>query len=827
MATPLQAEPAAAAPEFVEVAVDVPVRTYFTYAVPAQLAARVKPGVRLYVPFRGRPRAGLAVALVDAPSKPGLRIESVLDVLDTEPSVLPPGVALLDWVSRYYFAPPGEVMRLMLPKALRVRGKRWVEAAPAGLQGLSAGTLGDGLTERVLARLESGGRISDRVLRKEVRGLTFVRLDGLAQAGLIRLTWDDVHVDRGKRMARTLRKVGQPDEGKRVGARQRAVLELLEGRGAVPAVEVRELTGASHATLRSLISSGWVEEGKEERFRDPFRDEEVEAPRNHELTDEQTAAVAAIVSDGRFESPGRFLLQGITGSGKTVVYMECIRAAVAAGKRGLVLLPEIALTPQFVAIFRAHFGSRVAVLHSGLSDGERYDEWRRIRRGAVEVVIGARSAIYAPLADLGIIVVDEEHDGSFKQDVGVRYNARDLAFVRGQQEAAVVVLGSATPSLESLQRCRTGGCQRLLLSRRPTGQPLPDVEVIDMREVPKDEKRRAPLISPHLTALLQGAASKGQQSILFLNRRGHSTTVLCASCGESWTCPHCEIVLTYHRRPDRLACHYCDYSEPLPDTCPHCSSPEWMFFGAGTEKVSDTVPIALEHVRILRLDRDTAGGRKMREIIKQFRDGRAEVLVGTQMVAKGHDFPHVTLVGVLMADLSLRIPDFRSGERTFQLLAQVAGRAGRRQHKGRVVIQTFMPEHPVIQAAAAQDFDAFAEVELMAREALGYPPFGFLVALRFEGPDLGRVKAVAARYQAAADAALADVEGSSAVRVMGPVESPLAKMKDQHRWQMLLRHRTRGTLRQVVGQMLTRAGFASGGADAVSVYVDVDPVNLM
>jgi len=756
-----------------------------------------------------------------------MRIESVIDVLDPEPVVPTSTLKLMDWVSRYYFAPPGEVLRLILPKALRVKGKRRVSLTEAGRAYLGQAKAQNAFYERVLRQIPETRSISDVALRKAVNGLTYAKLDELAQRELLDLQWVEVDPGRGTKRVKTLAKISDPAEGKRVGVRQQAVLDALEGRGPVPSSEVRELTNASYATIRSLIRKGWIQEGTEERYRDPFKDDSVAERSEFELTDEQNEAVDTINGDGSFSTFGGFLLHGITGSGKTAVYLRVIKAAVSAGKRALVLLPEISLTPQFVAIFRAHFGQRVAVLHSGLNDGERYDEWRRIRRGAVDVVIGARSAIFAPLEDLAVVVVDEEHDGSFKQDSGVRYNARDVALVRGQQCGARVILGSATPSLESLQLSRTGKLTRLVLSRRPTGQPLPDVELVDMRLVGKDDKGKTPLISQKLENHLKAAAENGQQSILFLNRRGHSTTVLCNGCGESWSCPHCEITLTYHRRPSRLKCHYCDYTEPLPELCPACASPEWIFFGAGTEKVSDQIPATMGALRILRLDRDTATRRTLRGIIRSFRDGGADVLVGTQMVAKGHDFPHVILVGVLMADLSLRIPDFRSGERTFQLLAQVAGRAGRREHKGKVIIQTFLPEHPVIQAASKQDYEQFSQTELMSREALGYPPFGHLIAIRFEGPDLGAIRKVAIRYQEAAERALiADSRFPTSVRVLGPVESPLARLKDQFRWQMLAQSRSRATLRAFVGTLLTESGFALAIRLGVHVIVDVDPMHL-
>ncbi|MCA9562450.1 MAG: primosomal protein N', partial [Myxococcales bacterium] len=463
-----------------------------------------------------------------------------------------------------------------------------------------------------------------------------------------------------------------------------------------------------------------------------------------------------------------------------------------------------------------------------LTEGERYDQWRQISRGEVRVVIGARSAVFAPLRDLGFIVVDEEHDSSFKQDVGVRYNARDLALVRGQREGCTVVLGSATPSLESYQRAMDGKGSYIELKKRPTGQALPSVEIIDMSDVDKGVDGQRPLLSPSLRVALESVVSEGEQAILFLNRRGHSTSVICGQCGEPVNCPHCDVSLTYHRRHARLRCHYCDYSQDMPSTCPSCESTELMLRGAGTEKLVDKLSEELSDFRFLRLDRDTASGRGVQEIIEGFRSHRADVLVGTQMVTKGHDFPRVTLVGVVLADTALRLPDFRSGERTFQILAQVAGRAGRGDSPGRVIVQTYLPRHQSIIAAAQHDFARFATFELEARKEQGFPPFGYLIALRFEGPDIALVREVASRYERAAQIATTEFAGTEdRTLIVGPTEAPLAKLKDQHRWQMLLRSKSRQALRALTARVLSLAGYSRQEKGAVTVIVDVDPGNLL
>jgi primosomal protein N' (replication factor Y) (superfamily II helicase) len=820
-------------PEFVQVAVDVPVRTTFTYAVPAPLRERVAVGHRVYVPFQRRPRAGVVVALhATRPPEldPELALQPVLELLDDEPILPEPLVALMDWVARYYFAPPGEVLRLVVPRPLRVRGQRLVTLTDAGRAALGAANGGlEPVERRALEALaEASKPLSDQALRKAVSRLTVAAVGELAERGLVRLGMEAANPLQGRQLVTFLRKCADPPPGKRLGMRQKAILNLLEGREKVPLDEIKAVTNASPATLRSLVERGLVAELAEERYRDPFVGEPPTPNAPVTRTDEQRRAIAAVVGDGRFETFRSFVLHGITGSGKTEVYLGIIAAALTARRRALLLLPEIALTPQLVAVFRGQFGDAIAALHSGLTEGQRFDQWRRIRRGEVRVVIGARSAIFAPVEDLGVIVVDEEHDGSFKQDQGVRYHARDLALVRGQLERAAVVLGSATPSLESLHRVAANKSHLLRLSQRPLGQPLPRVEVVDMRQIPKGPGGRRPLLSERLRSALTDVAAAGQQAILFLNRRGHSPFVVCQSCGTSRDCPHCEISLTFHRRTGALHCHYCDYREPMPERCPTCESDEWAYLGAGTEKLGEQLQSELTGLRILRLDRDTAAkSGNLRAILKAFREHHADVLVGTQMVTKGHDFPRVTLVGVVMADLSLRIPDFRSGERTFQLLAQVAGRAGRGSDPGEVIVQTFLPEHTVIRSATHHDHDGFAAAELEVRRELDYPPFGHLIAIHFESPELDALRRLTERYrQAAAAVQKSAPESSAGLLVLGPVESPMGRLRGRHRWQMMVKSRSRQHARAFVARLLGAAGFGTE-PEGVSVAVDVDPMHLL
>jgi primosomal protein N' (replication factor Y) len=514
-----------------------------------------------------------------------------------------------------------------------------------------------------------------------------------------------------------------------------------------------------------------------------------------------------------------FLLHGVTGSGKTEVYLRVIATALAAGRTALVLVPEISLTPQLAARFRARFGDLVAILHSGLSESARLGEWSRLRRGEARIAVGARSAVFAPLAGLGVIVVDEEHDGSFKQDEGVRYHARDVALVRAQRAGAVCVLGSATPSLESAAHAERGVYRKLTLTERPTARPMPEVTIVDLRTYMPDGEA---MLSAPLSAAIGEALAAGDQTILFLNRRGFATFVLCKACGQAFRCPHCSVSLTYHRHNDRLSCHYCGFQQRVPDACPKCGAAAIERKGLGTEKIADSVAEAFPGARIARLDRDVATGAKIEAVLARVARREVDVLVGTQMVTKGHDFPGVTLVGVLCADTGLNLPDFRASERTFQLLAQVAGRAGRGDKPGRVIVQTYRPDSPAVVAAAAHDYAQFFAAESAARAELGYPPHGRLIAVRVDGANPHEVAGVAQRLAKLAEAAAARPEIAGLVEVLGPVPAPLERLRNRTRWQIWLRSPDRHALRKVARSVLTTEPPGN-----VRVGLDVDPISTM
>lgn len=538
-----------------------------------------------------------------------------------------------------------------------------------------------------------------------------------------------------------------------------------------------------------------------------------------ELTDAQKEALSAIIAamDGGEFSP--FLLHGVTGSGKTEIYLRVIEEALERGKGAIVLVPEISLTPQLLNRFRSRFGNMVAALHSALSDGERYSEWMRIKRGEARIVVGARSAVFAPMNDLGVIVVDEEHDHSYKQEDSPRYNAKDLALVRGKMVKGAVILGSATPSLESYYNAAKGKFRYLRLPVRVGGRPMPEVVVIDMKDTGKRQ-----IFSSQMAESLDACIREKKQALLFLNRRGFSTFLICSDCGFTFGCPNCSISLIFHQGEGMLRCHYCDYSQKAFPVCPKCQGSDVGLLGHGTEKVEEEVGKLFPDARIARMDRDTVSRKGSHErILKGMEDGDLDVLIGTQMVTKGHDYPNITMVGVVSADTSLNFPDFRAGERTFQLVSQVAGRAGRGDTPGKVIIQTFNPDHYSILAAASHDMEGFYKEEMAFRKELGYPPFSRLVNIRLRG-NSERKTAIAA--DSLGKLGRDNARSYKGIVVLGPSKAPLYKLRGKFRWHMLVKGRDSGVLHSFVRGMMSKA---MEGVDfkGVDLQVDVDPLSML
>jgi primosomal protein N' (replication factor Y) len=856
---------------FARVAVAAPVLGTFDYGVPSALRSAVRPGMRVMVPFGRRQAVGFVVEGLAAPSGPagidetaagGLAIRDIARVVDDDPAIDPQLLRVLVRVADYYLAPPGEVLRAALPAGSGQRPKRrlaltdagraalasplssvadspgllfpelWPQAHPANAGSTAAvsarvsASVTAPVTERsLLERLAKEGPLDPERLAGETQADgAAARLAALRRRGWV--TWVESAVrslDTPTEAHAVLARVADDAELARLArAPRRHVLyqALCAASGSsLPLSHLRTIDADARARLAPLVKAGLVRLEERERSAPIGADGAnplLETP--PVSTPDQEAALERLlpaVDQGSF-SP--FLLLGVTGSGKTEVYQRLIAHTLDQGRGALVLVPEIALTPQLTARFRARFGDRVAVLHSGLSDSRRLAEWRRLRHGAARIALGARSAVFAPVQHLGCIVVDEEHDGSFKQEDGVRYNARDVALLRGQEERAVVVLGSATPSLESYQGALGGRLTLLEMPARATAQSLPAVQVVDLRKYRPDPRS---LLSAPLARAIDETLAAGEQAILFLNRRGYDTSISCLTCGEAIRCRQCSVALAHHLQRARLVCHYCGFAMAPPRVCPSCKAADLRPIGLGTEKVEEAIKQRFPGARTGRLDRDTSGGgQRLERILASMRERTLDILVGTQMVTKGHDFPGVTLVGVLLADIGLGLPDFRAAERTFQLLAQVAGRAGR-SRPGRVLVQTFSPTHPSIVCAAGHDYRGFCQAELAARRDLGYPPFGRLVALRVESTDEARAQAAAEQVAELARQIVVAV-GSAPVDVLGPVEAPLARLRGKSRYQVWLRSPQRTLLREVA-QKLTNHHAPAG----VAVAIDVDPSSTL
>jgi primosomal protein N' (replication factor Y) len=839
----------------------------FDYAVEAALQSQVRPGVRVLVPLGARRAVGIVVALLDASPHP--RLKPIAAVLDPQPLLDDTLMRLCRWMAEYYLCTFGEAVSTALPGSVRITVERVAHlvAVPAEIgdterlaaltptfshagsgtgEGASTvhpggaritGTPGsvpwcpDGhrplqaAEERLCAWLLANGPQTTRAIADRFGAPGGRALAALQRRGVVRveeqLRGGDAPTKHERYYAAALdldRNAARAWQARRPA--QYAVYAYLH-QHPLRRARMHEISATfpnAAAKLNALVKAGVVSVVEEEVYRPVFL-ETTPVDRPVQLTAEQDAAVTAVqrcIGVG-FRS---FLLWGVTGSGKTEVYLRCIAACLGAGRTVLLLVPEISLTHQVVDRVRARFGERVAVLHSGLSDGERWDEWRRIARDEVAIVVGARSAVFAPLPRLGLVIVDEEHDAAYKQEDGVRYHGRDVAIMRAKLSACPVLLGSATPAMESFHNSGTGRSDLLTLSERVESRPLPNVDIVDLRRSPAAGKSL--LVSPQLVAALQANQAAHGQTLVFLNRRGFANFLQCRQCGEPLSCPNCSVTLTLHRRWQALRCHHCEYTVPIPSVCPDCGGLSLSAWGAGTEQVEAVLRKLVPGARVGRMDRDTTRRKgALREIVAAWDRRDYDILIGTQMITKGHDVHGVTLVGVLLADLSLNFPDFRAAERTFQLLTQVAGRAGRGERPGRVIVQTLQPDHVSLQCAQHHDFRRFAAHELAARRELGYPPFARLVQLRCEGLDAAAtervVRALAAHVQAAA---------AKGVGILGPTPSPLARLRGRHRWQLLVRG-TNGVAVRAASRAGRDAVRRAARAADVRVLVDVDPNGML
>ncbi|HEU5040648.1 MAG TPA: primosomal protein N', partial [Gemmatimonadales bacterium] len=683
---------------FALVALPLPLAAPYTYRIPDTLGDRVLPGARVVVPVRSREMIGIVTG-VDV-AAPAAEARELLAAPDPEPAIPPGLLATGEWIAGYYGAPIGVTLRAMLPAGMwgesRVIASLTGRSAPAG-----------GVAGEVAAWLEGRGGVAGvAAVARALRRPVWDALDRLARIGAVELrveppeTGADLATERILVLAGDAPTLLERDTIFRRSPRQRRLYEALEAAGGSAQLRhLKDRLGFGDAVVRGLVARGLAAVASAERSRDPFADSPASPPPTT-LTAAQEVALAALQDLPAGEAA---LLFGVTGSGKTLVYLEAVRRALAAGRGAIVLVPEIGLTPQTVSRLRGAFGDEVAVLHSALSDGERADAWRRLRRGERRVAVGARSAVFAPVADLGMIVVDEEHEASYKNGETPRYHARDVAAVRARLEGARLVLGSATPALETM--ARTGAALRLLrLPERVGARPLPPVELVDLRVAPKVDGTGSVVWSEALDAAIVATLARGEQALLLLNRRGYAAFLHCPDCGEVWQCPRCSISLTVHTAPAGLRCHYCGHEEPLPWTCRKCANPVQQMRGVGTQQLERILAERYPTARLARMDLDTTSTKwSHQRILARVESGEVDLLLGTQMIAKGLDFPNVTLVGVVDADVGLYLPDFRSAERTFQLLAQVAGRAGRGPKGGRVLVQTRHPQHHALVCAAAHD----------------------------------------------------------------------------------------------------------------------------
>ena len=799
---------------FALVALPLPLAQPYTYRIPDTLADRVIPGARVVVPVRRREMIGV-VTEVEAPS-PEARSKDVLAAPDAEPAIPPGLLATGEWVAAYYGAPIGLTLRCMLPAGMwgesRVIATLVGSAPPGGV----AGEVADWLERK-------GGEAPVASVARALRRPVWDALDRLARVGAVALRVESPDTDVGAATERLITLAGdsqtliERDALFRRSPRQRALYEALEASGGKAQVRhVVDQLGFGEAVVRNLVKRGIATITESERVRDPFASLPASPPPER-LTPAQSDALAAIES---LQAGAGALLFGVTGSGKTLVYLEAVRRALARGRGAIVLVPEIGLTPQTVSRLRGAFGDQVAVLHSGLSDGERADAWRLLRRGERRVAVGARSAVFAPVADLGIIVVDEEHETSYKNSEVPRYHTREVAAVRARIEGARLVLGSATPSLETMVRA-DDPLRLLRLPERVGARPLPPVELLDLRVAPKMEGTGAVPWSEALDRAILETLARGEQTLLLLNRRGYAAFLHCPDCGEVWQCPRCNISLTVHTAPAGLRCHYCGHEEPIPYTCRVCANPVQQMRGIGTQQLERVLAERYPEARIARMDLDTTSTKwSHQRILAQVESGEVDLLLGTQMIAKGLDFPNVTLVGVVDADIGLYLPDFRSAERTFQLLAQVAGRAGRGPKGGRVLVQTRHPGHHALVWAARHDTEGFMEEERELRRSPPYPPETFLVNVVISSSEEGTAG------QGAADVAdwYAGLVSrhSLPITVLGPAPCPLSRIKDRWRWHVLLKGPS-----PALGRVVRYGARRLGRRRGIRVVVDRDPVSLL
>jgi primosomal protein N' (replication factor Y) len=809
----------------VRVALALPVKETFDYSVPERLASEVRVGCRVIAPFRNRKVTGYILEVKQ--NSDIQELKEIAEVLDSEPLFYPDLVRFFSWAADYYLSPIGKFIQSALPGGLNTSTFLSCEITPSGSEAIKLlgkdSEAGNGLA---WIRDNPGKRILPRL--KKVIPL------------LKKNSWIAVEEKITKRRAGPLlKRFIRP----RPGAELNAVLKDFSGElrtdaepeflahvfrsGEVALKEIRGSYPRGDYLCRKWVRKNVLEICRRPVLRDMAGNVLCILPPPERLFDQQENALKVI--RGHLEK-NRFsvcLLHGTTGSGKTEVYYSAIKKALDMGRQAILMVPEIALSIYMEGIFRSRLGDRVAVYHSGLSAGERFDQWMKMASGDADLVIGARSALFSPFTNLGLIIVDEEHDSSYKQEESPRYQARDAAVARGKIEKAVVVLGSATPSVQSYHNAVTGKYHLLSMPERVESRPMPFIRIVDMKTL-SGRDRKNPIISPALRKALADHLADGRQAMLFLNRRGFHRVHLCRFCGKSVRCPNCDLALIHHLKESRLACHYCGFRADLRKTCPSCNKEGMILYGFGTEKLETEIREGYPVARVERMDRDSTSGKgETFQILKRFAEKETDILVGTQMITKGYDFPNVTLVGVINADSTLGFPDFRAAERTFQVLSQVSGRAGRGVHEGEVVVQTFNPDHYAVVSARDHDFLSFFERERQLREQLGYPPFSYMACLRLQGVGEKETEEVATRIGDRMHGILQKWHRrGKEVQVLGPAEAPIAKLKGRYRRQILVKCKGAGLLHYFLGEVdiMARRITRSTG---VSLIIDVDPYQML
>ncbi|QED47487.1 primosomal protein N' [Cytobacillus dafuensis] len=799
------------------IVVDVPARQIdkpFDYLIPDHLIGMIQPGMRVIVPFGPRKIQGFVTGLKETSDYEQLK--ALIEPMDLTPVLNKELLALGDWLTETTLCYKISAYQVMIPPALKAKyekklklsSKANLEELPFDIQAIFNNQ--DTVTWEEAVKLSSLSLLQKEAAEGNVE-IQYIVKDRVKKKKLkaiyTKLSKDQLSIEKENLPAHVVK--------------QKKVIDFFLHSD--EPVEMRELLsalGVTSSVIKGLIQKKILAEMDIEVYRDPYEDRNFTRTEPLPLTEDQEDSIRPILASIEENKKETFLLYGVTGSGKTEVYLQSIQKVLQKGKEAIVLVPEISLTPQMVKRFKGRFGDQVAVLHSGLSVGEKYDEWRKIQRQEVKVVVGARSAIFAPFQNLGIIIIDEEHETSYKQEENPKYHARDVAIQRSLKHNCPVVLGSATPSLESYARAQKGVYKLLSMPKRMNNQSLPSVDIIDMREELRDGNRS--MFSRTLLEKIKDRLEKKEQIVLFLNKRGHSSFVMCRDCGYVVNCHNCDISLTYHRFNQHMKCHYCGYESVAPKHCPECNSEHIRYFGTGTQKVEEELSKILPEAKVIRMDVDTTSRKGSHEkLLDQFQEGQADILLGTQMIAKGLDFPNITLVGVLSADTMLHLPDFRSSEKTFQLLTQVSGRAGRHELEGEVVIQTYTPEHYSVELAGEQDYRKFYAQEMTVRKIHKYPPFYYISLITVSHEELLKAVSVTEKITAYIQSKL-----SKDAICLGPVASPIPKINNRYRYQCLIKYKREPDLNKSLKKMLDnyQQEIISGG---LQISVDVNPFILM